>query len=375
MYREAADRRDAISGGADYAGMMRTLDLKVGFGPAREKDLDRVHELIDRTNQFSTTTIRRGRSELSQLLRDPAYGIYLGTLADKFGELGVVGVTVVRRDGDARVFDAVIMSCRAMGFGFETVLLRGPIDAETGFATAVGHYVPTERNRPCAAPFSEKGFSEAAPGGVAPGPRWRAARDPRLAGADPALSIPSQIRWQPRGVWARNRTRPPGGDHARPAARDSGVRKAAVEGERVPVSAARPRRLCSCRNPIPQFGLGTESVLTAAHTVENPIPPAMFSTGCASGETGVESRKVARRFSTDRDVRLRPNPHGEAPGSRRLRKLPFFCPAPSHSRGWLRTSDSGHQPRGGHVRRPGVQSFPEPIGGYGPEPISPRRPP
>ncbi len=164
MYREAAARRDAVSGGADYAGMMRTLDLRVGFGPAREKDLDRVHELIDRTNQFNTTTIRRSRSELSQLLSDPAYGIYLGTLADKFGELGVVGVTVVRRDGDALVFDAVIMSCRAMGFGFETVLLRGPIDAETGFATAVGHYVPTERNRPCAALFSEKGFREAAPG-------------------------------------------------------------------------------------------------------------------------------------------------------------------------------------------------------------------
>jgi predicted enzyme involved in methoxymalonyl-ACP biosynthesis len=56
------------------------------------------------------------------------------------------------------VFDSIIMSCRAMGFGFETVLLRGPLDASPGAATAVGRYVPSSRNRPCASVFQDAGF-------------------------------------------------------------------------------------------------------------------------------------------------------------------------------------------------------------------------
>lgn len=159
MYREAAARRDALSGGADYPAMMRSLDLSVQFGPAAEHHLDRVHELVDRTNQFNTTTIRRSRAELAALIADPDWQVYVGTLADKFGRLGIVGVSIVHRDGDQLIFDSVIMSCRAMGFGFERVLLRGPIDAQTGCRAAIGRYRPTERNRPCAALFSDAGFA------------------------------------------------------------------------------------------------------------------------------------------------------------------------------------------------------------------------
>ena len=159
MYREAAARRDALSGGADYAGMMRTLDLRVEFGPAREEDIDRVHELVERTNQFNTTTIRRTRAEIAALLNDPSRHIFVGTLADKFGKLGIVGLTVVITEGDALTFESVIMSCRAMGFGFETVLLRGAMDALSSARTAIGRYVPTDRNRPCASLFEESGFT------------------------------------------------------------------------------------------------------------------------------------------------------------------------------------------------------------------------
>jgi FkbH-like protein len=160
LYREAARRRDALSGGADFGAMMGALDLRVGLRPARREDLDRVHELVDRTSQFNTTTVRRSRQELAALLDDERHHVFVGTLGDKFGDLGVVGVTVVRREADVLHLDAVIMSCRAMGFGFERVLVRGPLDALAAEATSVvGRYVPTARNGPCASLFADLGFS------------------------------------------------------------------------------------------------------------------------------------------------------------------------------------------------------------------------
>lgn len=164
MYREGAERRDALSGGADYAGMMRSLDLRVRFGPVREEHLDRVSELVARTNQFNTTTVRRNRAELTSIMQAPDAALLAGTLSDKFGDLGIVGVSIVHKDDSELVFDGVIMSCRAMGFGFESVLVRGAIDAVPGVDTALGLFVPTDRNRPCARLFAELGFQDCGEG-------------------------------------------------------------------------------------------------------------------------------------------------------------------------------------------------------------------
>jgi FkbH-like protein len=159
-YREQAARREAIVGELDYEQMMASLSLEAAFGRARSEDLDRVHELVARTSQFNTTTRRRSRAELAAFLEAPDRGAYVATLSDKFGGLGIVGVVLVCRDGHELVFDSVIMSCRAMGYGLETVLLRATIDAEPPAPRALGRYLPTERNRPCAGLFPGAGFRQ-----------------------------------------------------------------------------------------------------------------------------------------------------------------------------------------------------------------------
>jgi FkbH-like protein len=159
-YREQAARREAISGQIDYEQMMASLSLEAAFGRARSEDLDRVHELVARTTQFNTTTLRRSRAELAAFLEASDRTAYVASLLDKFGDLGIVGVVLVTRDGHELVFDSVIMSCRAMGFGLETVLLRAAIDAEPAAQRALGRYLPTDRNCPCAGLFAGAGFTQ-----------------------------------------------------------------------------------------------------------------------------------------------------------------------------------------------------------------------
>jgi FkbH-like protein len=160
IYREAAARREAITGTVDYASMMAGLCLTAGWRLAGLHDVDRVQELMSRTSQFNTTTLRPTKAEVADLVRSPDADVWVATLSDRFGDLGLVGVVITTRKSDRLVFDAVVMSCRAMGFGLENLLVRAPIDAATGRTEAIGRFVPTQRNSPCAGLFRDLGFDQ-----------------------------------------------------------------------------------------------------------------------------------------------------------------------------------------------------------------------
>jgi FkbH-like protein len=164
MYREQALRKEAMTAHVDLPAMMRSLQLEARFGRATSRDLDRLTELVQRTNQFNTTTIRYTRQQLQQLMQSPTDHVFVSDLRDKFGNLGLVCVAVVgTRDGEA-TFDSFVMSCRAMGFGLEHVTVRLALDALSEIDRVSARFVPTDRNTPSAALWKECGFSETSSG-------------------------------------------------------------------------------------------------------------------------------------------------------------------------------------------------------------------
>jgi FkbH-like protein len=177
LYRQQAQRHEALSGAFDYPTMMASLGLTLEFRRAAPRDLDRLTELVQRTNQFNTTTRRYTRQQLQDLMRSEQHRVYAATLADKFGSLGLVLAAVVERRGREAVVDSVVMSCRAMGFQLEHAVVRLILGAEPAVSRWVGLFVPTDRNSPAAGLFAECGF--VAEGGSA----WLRERD----GAEPVM--------------------------------------------------------------------------------------------------------------------------------------------------------------------------------------------
>jgi FkbH-like protein len=158
LYRQQAQRQEALSGAFDYPTMMAGLGLSIQFRRAEIRDLGRLTELVQRTNQFNTTTRRYTRQQLQSLMTSLEHRVFVASLADKFGGLGlVVAVIVELREGEA-VFDSFVMSCRAMGFQTEQAVVRLVIDTEPGIERWIGLFVPTDRNTPASALFAECGF-------------------------------------------------------------------------------------------------------------------------------------------------------------------------------------------------------------------------
>ena len=158
LYQQQAQRQEALSAAFDYPTMMAALRLTIEFRPAAASDLDRVSELMQRTNQFNTTTRRYTRQQLHSFLIGDRYRIYVATLVDKFGSLGLVVVAIVERLGEEAVFDAFVMSCRAMSFQLEQAVVRLVLDTEPTVIRWTGRFVPTDRNAPASSLFADCGF-------------------------------------------------------------------------------------------------------------------------------------------------------------------------------------------------------------------------
>src|SRR5204863_706563 len=114
LYRQMLARRTTLARPLDQTTLMHELAPEVSFGRARPADLDRITELIQRTNQFNTTAVRYRRQELGTLLASERHRIYVATLADRLGSLGLVTLAIVERDGRDAVIQAFVMSCRAL---------------------------------------------------------------------------------------------------------------------------------------------------------------------------------------------------------------------------------------------------------------------
>jgi FkbH-like protein len=164
MYRAQAQRKEAQAAEYDYPAMMQSLELRVSFGTASAADLPRVTELIQRTNQFNTTTRRYDRTTLTRFMQDPTVAVYVAELRDRFGSMGLVAVVIVKRDGNVSHLDSFVMSCRAMGFALERLTLGLVMQREGGDRAFHGEFIRTDRNTPAARLFAEAGFTEKEPG-------------------------------------------------------------------------------------------------------------------------------------------------------------------------------------------------------------------
>jgi FkbH-like protein len=139
---------------------LASLGLTVHRIEVGGSELGRVTQLVNKTNQFNLTTIRRSDAEVSALVDDDATAVLAFSVDDRFGEYGIVGVTIARHTDGEWDLDTVLMSCRVLGRGVETAMLAATIGTiRSRHDGAVrGHWLPTDRNAMVASLLPDHGF-------------------------------------------------------------------------------------------------------------------------------------------------------------------------------------------------------------------------
>jgi FkbH-like protein len=164
QYAANASREAVLSSGGDLQEFLAGLQMSVVFGRARDVDLTRVTQLINKTNQFNTTTQRYALEEVTRYSRDPAVFVLQFRLIDRFGDNGLVSVMILKpHPTDARVHlvDTWVMSCRVFGreLEFEAMNIAVEMAREHGAQALRGDFIPTAKNAVIANLYSDLGFS------------------------------------------------------------------------------------------------------------------------------------------------------------------------------------------------------------------------
>ncbi len=164
QYAANAERAALRGGSQSMDDFLHGLDMSVSFGPIADVDLVRVTQLVNKTNQFNTTTKRYRMEELSNFASAPENITLQFRLIDRFGDNGLVSVMILRpapNESDVLEVDSWVMSCRVFGRQLEVEAMNIAVEAarNRGIRTLRADYVPTKKNGVISSLFQDLGFS------------------------------------------------------------------------------------------------------------------------------------------------------------------------------------------------------------------------
>lgn len=169
QYRTETQRSEAQRQAPSMADYLASLDIHLHVSRNNEAALRRVTQLINKTNQFNLTTRRYTEDEVAGAMREG--GVYACRVVDRFGDMGIVGVVIVR----SGFIETFLMSCRALGRRIESTLLAHVCSRE-GRPDLAARYVPSTKNHMVENFYSENGFEVTHAG--AEGTDYRLTRGP-----------------------------------------------------------------------------------------------------------------------------------------------------------------------------------------------------
>lgn len=152
MYKENAARRRLEEASKDICQFIESLQIVIDIRPPSESEWNRLSQLTQKTNQFNFTTKRRSEIDLHAMCHDGAQVLAVN-VRDRFGDYGLVGLTILVLGEKSLEVDSCILSCRVLGRGVEHALMRrvGKEAEDRGFSSVRILLIPTSKNQPALA--------------------------------------------------------------------------------------------------------------------------------------------------------------------------------------------------------------------------------
>jgi len=161
QYNLNAKRRSYQSKFSEYQEFLKSLEMTAEIDLISPIYLDRVTQLINKTNQFNLTTGRYTSAEVESMVNDHKYIMLYGRLADKFGDYGLTSVLIGRIENDALVLDLWTMSCRVFNREMELAMFDALVEVcqARAIRKIVGIYIPSKKNNIVADHYLKLGFT------------------------------------------------------------------------------------------------------------------------------------------------------------------------------------------------------------------------
>jgi FkbH-like protein len=176
LYARDAERSEALSVSTSIDDFLGGLGMSVVYGPFSE--LGRVTQLINKTNQFNTTTRRYTAEEVAAAANSADFITVQFRLIDRYGDNGIVSAILLAPTSQAGTLEieAWVMSCRVFSRELEYEIMNAVVEAarQKAARTITAGYIRTPKNTIISDLYRKLGFSPANAGGNDDlGTRWR----------------------------------------------------------------------------------------------------------------------------------------------------------------------------------------------------------
>ncbi len=159
-YRQERERGELAEMATDLGSFYRSMDFHLSIRPADSRSLDRIHKLLNKTNQFNLTLDRPTLDEIRRRCETNCR-LYSAELSDRFGDYGIIAALELEPGADRLRIANMAVSCRALGCLVEDSLLAfSSAQARAQGATAlVTEFVSGPRNGQVPEALCRLGFS------------------------------------------------------------------------------------------------------------------------------------------------------------------------------------------------------------------------
>ena len=163
QYAANAEREALQESAQSMDEFLRGLKMSIMFGPFTNVDHTRVVQLINKTNQFNTTTRRYTSEEIANLTKQPNALTLQFRLLDRFGDNGLVSAMILRPSSgqeDVLEIDNWVMSCRVFGrqLEFEAMNIAVESARQRGARALIADYIATSKNKVISGLYPSLGF-------------------------------------------------------------------------------------------------------------------------------------------------------------------------------------------------------------------------
>ena len=160
MYVDDHGRQDLKVRIGSLEEWLQTLDIKVKIENLDEVNLQRTAQLLNKTNQMNLSTRRITEKELMDWTRGDNRKLWVFSVSDKFGSLGLTGIISLEMEGKTGQIVDFVLSCRVFGRKIEEAMVSTAVTyaRSIGLERLLAKYMPTSKNKPCFEFWQRSGF-------------------------------------------------------------------------------------------------------------------------------------------------------------------------------------------------------------------------
>lgn len=150
MYVQQRRRTEVQKSAVNLEEFLKNLELKVTISGPNKFTIPRISQLTQKTNQFNMTTRRYLEEDINKFSLDKNYKVYSVKVKDKFGDNGLTGVVIIKKNKTNWTIETFLLSCRVLGREVEKVILAFITEKakKESVKELYGEFIATEKNAP-----------------------------------------------------------------------------------------------------------------------------------------------------------------------------------------------------------------------------------